>query len=117
MTAKTVHKAPDHLREPTRAWWESVMRDYVLEPHHVRLLTLAGEAWDRACESREALAKHGLTFIDRYDQPRLRPEFQAERDSRTSFCRCLRELGLDVAPPEGARPPAAAANANRRKGR
>ena len=99
-------KAPEHLRAPTKKWWRSVVADYELEPHHVRLLTLAAEAWDRGQQAREALAKCGLTFVDRFDQPRSRPEVMIERDSRISFARLLRELDLDVeAPPETPRAP------------
>lgn len=99
-------KAPSHLREPTREWWQSVVADFDLEQHHVRLLTLAAEAWDRGQEAREALAEHGLTFDDRFGQPRSRPEVAIERDSRTQFARLLRELALDhVAEPESRPPP------------
>ena len=52
--------APAHLRPNTKAWWQSVHRDYDLEEHHSRLLTMACEAWDRACQAREILAKDGI---------------------------------------------------------
>ena len=39
---------PKHLKKPTREWFESVMSQYELEEHHIRLLTLACEAWERA---------------------------------------------------------------------
>jgi hypothetical protein len=42
------------LRPATRAWFSSVLAEYQLEPHHIRLLTLAAESWDRCCEAREA---------------------------------------------------------------
>jgi hypothetical protein len=50
-------KTPAHLRPDTRAWWQSVHQDYDLEEHHSRLLTMACEAWDRACQAREIIAK------------------------------------------------------------
>lgn len=98
-------QAPQHLADPTRVWWRSVMADYDFESHHVRLLTLACEAWDRGQQAREHLAEHGLTFLDRFDQPKARPEVGIEPDSRTSFARLIRELGLDVADPDDSRPP------------
>jgi phage terminase small subunit len=77
-----------------------------LEPHHVRLLTLACEAWDRCQQARELLATEGLTFEDRFGQPRARPEVSIERDSRIGFARLVRELALDgEGPPEAPRPP------------
>jgi phage terminase small subunit len=60
-----IEKPPKHLRPATKEWFSGVLAEYQLEPHHIRLLTLAAESWDRCCESREALAAHGLTFTDR----------------------------------------------------
>jgi len=72
-----------------------------MEQHHQKLLTLACEAWDRCQQAREALAEHGLTFEDRFGQPRPRPEVAIERDSRMSFARLVRQLALeDIEPPE-----------------
>jgi phage terminase small subunit len=103
-------KPPEHLKPPTRKWFAGVVADYALEDHHVRLLTLAAEAWDRAQQAREALAT-GLTFNDRFGAPHARPEVAIERDSRTAFARLIRELDLDVeAPPAGVRPPAIRSN-------
>jgi phage terminase small subunit len=80
----------------------------------MKLLTLAAEAWDRCQQAREALAKHGLTFEDRFGCPRSRPEIAVERDSRLAFARLLRELDLDVEPPpDGSRPPGLRSNSNR----
>lgn len=99
-------EAPEHLREPTRTWFEGVASEFILEPHHIRLLTLAAESWDRCCEAREAIERHGITYVDRFDQPKVRPEVKVERDSRIAFARPLRELALDVDPPSDApRPP------------
>jgi phage terminase small subunit len=97
--------APEHLQEPTREWFCRVVADYHLEPHHLRLLSLACEAWDRCTQARVALAEHGLTYTDRFKQPRARPEVAIERDSRIAFARLLRELALDIEEPESPRPP------------
>ncbi|MDO8500459.1 MAG: hypothetical protein Q7S20_01290 [Gemmatimonadaceae bacterium] len=85
-----------------------MVADFELEPHHRRLLTLAGEAWDRTQQAREALAKFGVIYLDRFGSPKARPEVAIERDSRTSFARLLRELALDVDPPAESRPPSVA---------
>lgn len=99
-------KAPKHLKAATADWWESVCACYELEQHHLRLLTLAAESWDRCQQARESLAEHGVVYEDRFGQPRARPEVAIERDARTGFARLLRELSLDVeAPPEASRPP------------
>lgn len=99
-------KAPEHLQATTAAWWLTTIDEYALEEHHVKLLTLAAEAWDRTQQAREALAEFGLTFTDRFGQPRSRPEVAIERDNRLAFARLIRELALDVDEPEASRPPA-----------
>jgi phage terminase small subunit len=100
------NSAPPHLRPDTAAWWASVAVDYALEAHQLRILTLAAEAWDRGVEAREAIAQLGSVYVDRFAQPRARPEVAIERDSRISFARLVRELALDVSEPGGAgRPP------------
>lgn len=99
---------PSHLSADTAAWWQAVTADFTLEPHHVRLLRLACEAWDRGQQAREALTTHGTTFVDRFGQPRARPEVAIERDARIAFARLMRELALDVEGPAepDRRPPA-----------
>ena len=104
-------KPPKHLKPATRRWFCAVLEHYTLEEHHVRLLTLAGEAWDRCEAAREAIAAHGLTYLDRFNTPKARPEVAIERDSRIAFARLIRELDLDVAlPPETRRGPALPSN-------
>ena len=104
-------RAPSHLRPETRRWFEHVTDEFALEQHHVRLLTLAGEAWDRCTQAREAIEKNGLTVEDRFGFPRPRPEIAVERDSRLAFCRIVRELDLDTeVTPDSTRPPALPSN-------
>lgn len=98
-------RTPKHLQPATATWFESVLADYDLQDHHVRLLLLAAQAWDRAEDARLAIAEKGLTFDDRFDQPHARPEIAIERDSRIAFARLLRELCLDLEPPAERRPP------------
>jgi len=118
MARSVAIKAPKHLKRSTRRWFESVAAEYDLEQHHLKLLLLASEAWDRTTDAREALAKHGIVYVDRFSVPRARPEVAIERDSRLAFVRTLRELGLDVNSPAEpySRSPVIAGNANRRLG-
>jgi len=104
-------KAPEHLSPATARWWRSVQEGYELEPHHVRLLTLAGEAFDRCAQARELIAKDGLVVPGREGGLRPHPAVAIERDSRLAFARLLRELDLDVEPPsEGRRSPGLRSN-------
>jgi hypothetical protein len=105
------YKPPAHLALATRKWVAAVVASYELEPHHLRLLTLAAEAWDRCCQARVVLDRDGLTFNDRFGTPRARPEIGVERDSRLAFVRITRELDLDIEPPSvSRRPPALSSN-------
>jgi phage terminase small subunit len=105
MTKRT-QTAPKHLKAATRRWWLEVVSDWSLEAHHVRLLTLAGEAWDRCTEARELIKTKGLVFETRLGEMRVNPACSIERDSRLAFARLIRELDLDLAgPPSAARPP------------
>jgi phage terminase small subunit len=90
---------PNHLSKATAEWWSFVMADYALEPHHIQLLTLACEAYDSAQQAGEVLQHEGKIFIDRFDQPKPRPEVAIQRDSAIGFARMLRELDLDIAAP------------------
>ncbi|MDK4730342.1 P27 family phage terminase small subunit [Rhizobium phaseoli] len=90
-------KTPSHLRPATQKWWKSVLADFDLEDHHLRLLQLAAEAWDQAQGAREVLDKDGQTFTDRFGQPKERPEVGILQNARIAFARLLRELALDGA--------------------
>jgi phage terminase small subunit len=98
-------KAPQHLAKSTRDWWSSVVRDYSLEEHHTRLLTLAAEAWDRAQEARTTLVTDGTYYVDRFGAPRVHPAVAVERDARLAFARLIRELDLDGEPAPDPRMP------------
>jgi phage terminase small subunit len=104
-------RAPTHLEPPTRAWFGQIQADYRLESHHIRLLQLAGEAWDRTQEARAILAQQGLVVESRQG-PKPHPCVAIERDGRLAFARLLRDLDLDVDPPSGERsgPPSLRSN-------
>jgi hypothetical protein len=82
-----------------------VVADYELEPHHVRLLTLAAEAFDRGEQARRAIAGDGAYFNNRFGDRKPHPALGVERDSRLAYARLLRELDLDRAPYPDPRPP------------
>ncbi len=105
MTEKEI-KAPKYLKKATKDWFNSVINDYELEPHHIRLLTLAAEAWDRCEDARKVIAKLGMTYQDRFGCPKPRPEVAIEAECRIAFARLVRELNLDIeAPKPPGRPP------------
>ena len=71
---------------------------YVWEPHHLKLLQLALEAWDRCQMAREILETEGLT-VQTEAGIKAHPAIAIERDSRLACARLLRELDLDAEPP------------------
>ncbi len=115
MTLPNTRQPPDHLSAEAAAWWRDVVRDYALEPHHLRLLQAACEAWDRMAQARAELTAHGgLTFKDERGVIRAHPAVAMERDARVAVARLVRELDLDGGAPSEARPPAL--QSNRRNG-
>lgn len=110
--APTPASPPAHVSAEAAAWWCSVVSDYDLEPHHLRLLEAACSAWDRMAQARGELAAHGkLTFTDEKGAIRAHPAVAIERDARIAFARLVRELDLDAgAPSEARRPPAILSN-------
>jgi P27 family predicted phage terminase small subunit len=106
--------APEGLAPSTASWFRSVCKDYVLEPHHVRLLTMACRAWDRSEQARQMLDDEGLTTRDRYGTAKAHPAVAIERDCRTQFARLVRELDLDVEAPRSERVGPPGLKSNRR---
>jgi P27 family predicted phage terminase small subunit len=107
---------PAHLSPSAQQWWQTTVERYELEEHHLRLLQLACEAWDRAQEARARLAQDGLTVSGREGGLRPHPCVGIERDARLAVARLVRELDLDVEPPvpERRAPPAIFSNRDRR---
>lgn len=105
-------EAPAHLSIGARQWWQQVVADYDLEPHHLRLLQSAAEAWDRMQQARQALSDHGgLTFTGANGDMKTHPAVAIERDARIAYARLVRELDLDAgAPAESRRPPSLYSN-------
>ena len=104
---------PQHLSASCSTWWKTVVTDFKLEDHHLRLLQLACEAWDRCQQAREILARESITFRDDRENIRPHPAITIEKDARTAFARLVRELDLDTEPPVPtgrSRPPALASN-------
>ena|SRR5215471_21114670 len=90
---------PAHLSPSAQKWWQTTVETYQLAEHHLRLLQLACEAWDRAQTARERLEQEGLTVPGREGGLRPHPCVAIERDSRLAVARLVRELDLDTEPP------------------
>lgn len=98
-------EAPEHLSERSRALWGSVVGSWALEAHQLRLLEEACVALDRSAQAREAIEVDGAFITDRFGVPKAHPGVAVERDARIAAARLFRELNLNLAEAEGARPP------------
>jgi phage terminase small subunit len=87
-------EAPAHLSPESRALWRSIHARYVFDDHEEKTLRLALEALDRANQTRRALKRHGLVYLDRFGAPHARPEVAIERDARASWLRLMGALDL-----------------------
>ena len=83
----TTPRPPAHLSKSSAAWWRQVVKEFDLEPHHLKLLQAACEAWDRMCQARDAISTQGLTIRDGNGIPKAHPAVPIERDSRLAFAR------------------------------
>jgi phage terminase small subunit len=77
----TADQPPSHLSPSARLWWQSAVETYVLQEHHLRLLQLVCEAWDRAQAARARLDQEGLTVPGREGGLRPHPCVAIERDA------------------------------------
>jgi phage terminase small subunit len=107
MIGNNHQSAPKHLRKAIQKFWCRVVQDYELQEHHIRILTCACEALDRATEARLAVQKAGAFFTNRHGAIKPHPGLAVERDNRALFSRLIRELALDSEMPTEAysRPP------------
>lgn len=100
MGEPTVPEAPEHLSPASKAWWSRVVEDYPLEGHHLRLLQLACEAFDRGQQARAA-AQRSPVMKDRFGQFKANPAVAIEAASRRDFAALLRDLHLEDDDPAG----------------
>jgi P27 family predicted phage terminase small subunit len=97
-------RAPRHLSEAARTLYGAVTASYVLEPHHLAILTKALEAFDRAEAARVVIERDGILVTTRLGEVKPSPAVAIERDARTAFLAAIKQLGLDL---EGPPPPSA----------
>jgi phage terminase small subunit len=94
---------PPGLRPETRQWFLATCERWVLEPHHVRLLALCCQAWDEAQTAAALVRAEGVVIVMPSGAKRPHPAARLGNDARAMFTRCLRELDLDLEPPQEVR--------------
>ena len=97
-------RPPGHLSAASKRLYAEVLKDYVLETHHVAVLVKALEARDRADQAREEIGAGPLLVTSRLGEAKPHPLLAVERDSRAQFGTLMKQLGLDI---DGPPPPSA----------
>ena len=87
--------APAHLSAQMKFFWEAVFERQRLQMFQMHLLEKACESFDRAEAARKILEREGLTFTDRFGQPRARPEANIEAVARGQFEKLIHSCGLN----------------------
>jgi phage terminase small subunit len=105
-SSKSEPKPPRHLKKVGRKLWESVSTGYVLEDHHIVLLTTLCETVDRKIQAQEELNEAGsLTFENRYGESKPHAAVAIIRDCSVLIARLTRELNLSEEADDSRRPP------------
>jgi phage terminase small subunit len=107
---KNTIKPPAHLRPESKKYFASVLDDFEMEPHNIKLLILACEAWDRGVIARETIAECGAYYNDRFGNPKKHPAVSVLEASTIAFARLTRELSLDDTTPGDNRMPGLKSN-------
>lgn len=84
------------LSRETRKWYGEMVSTWAFESHHLKLLMLACEAWDRAKDAQAAIDKESLICIDRFGSPHPRPEVKIKENATAQFAQLIKQLGLDL---------------------
>jgi phage terminase small subunit len=98
------------LSPESRAWTRGILKSFVLESHHEKLLLTCGQALDRIARARELVRKEGEVYSDNHGVRRPHPAVKMENDAKILFARCLRELDLDGEPTPASRAPSLRSN-------
>lgn len=101
-----IPSAPTGLKAPGKKFWQKILSEFELTDYHdLKRLEAAASCVDEIAECQVIVQSEGRFIKDRFKQIKEHPAARAIRDSKTLFCRIVRELNLDVAPPDS-RPPA-----------
>jgi phage terminase small subunit len=94
---RTKRTAEKRWTTAAKRFWDRTLSVYAIEDeHHLALLRSACEQLSRAEQCRKVVEKQGLTFTDRYKQPKPHPLLAEERSCLNAFRLLTRELGLDT---------------------
>jgi hypothetical protein len=94
----TVLEPPRRLQGPGRSLWDRVQREFsVTDAGGIELLTLAGEALDRAERLSQAIERDGEIIRTKLGL-RAHPGVREELANRSFVARTLQRLGITLEP-------------------
>lgn len=100
-----IPNAPKGLSSKSKKFWRDIHQSFeILEPQDLQLLLSACECLDRISQAQKEIKVSGPYYQDRFGQPKENPGHKTERDNKILFTRLIRELQLDIEPPQS-RPP------------
>jgi phage terminase small subunit len=94
----SIPKAPKNLSREARDLWRKILVYYELDDSALLVLHGGLECFDRMRQAQVAIAKQGLTIVDRFGQMKQNPNLLTERDSKAGLLRHLKALNLDLEP-------------------
>lgn len=98
MKTRSKPTPPAKLSPEAVEWWGKLTAEFELDDAALLILGNAMQALDRIRQAQAIIAREGLVFRDRHEQPRVHPAVIIERDAKGTLLRCLRALNLDVEP-------------------
>ena len=97
-------RPPKGLSADARRFWRSIVADWELAAHDLRILEDAARCVDIIAEAEAAIAKDGAYVVGRFG-PRSHPAAAVRDRNRIILARLVRELGLSLEEPAASRPP------------
>jgi len=99
-------KIPKKYRKKARNWILAFTQTYECSETDMVLVFLIADAIQLADDAQKVLDVTGMTYQDRYFQPKKRPEVDILNQNRVAIAKLLRELGMsDDETAEMTRPP------------
>jgi P27 family predicted phage terminase small subunit len=87
---------PEHLSPQARELWQKITDGYSIDPPAAMVLEVTLAAFDRREQARQTIAADGAYVLDRFQQKKLHPAVQVERDAGLTLMRGFRILGFDL---------------------
>lgn len=83
-----------------KGFWRELCSRFEFEPHDLERLRTACEQIDLIDGAQAAIGKDGHYVLDRYKALRAHPAIAVSKDAWAMLLRALRELAVDVDPPD-----------------